>query len=88
MRRFFYPISPRPLAGEGVGATVLGRPRSGERQEKAQRHCERSEAIQTFVPLFSGLLRRFAPRNDGGALPLLSRKRVGWAKARSAVPTV
>jgi hypothetical protein len=28
------------------------------------RHCERSEAIQSFPPK-SGLLRRFAPRNDG-----------------------
>jgi hypothetical protein len=28
------------------------------------RHCERSEAIQLCV-LNSGLLRRFAPRNDG-----------------------
>ena len=27
------------------------------------RHCEQSEAIQFFA--FAGLLRRFAPRNDG-----------------------
>ena len=42
------------------------------------RHCERSEAIQSRVR-DSGLLRRFAPRNDGGAnlrtwaTPLLQR---------------
>jgi hypothetical protein len=28
------------------------------------RHCERSEAIQSVAGR-SGLLRRFAPRNDG-----------------------
>jgi hypothetical protein len=28
------------------------------------RHCERSEAIQSFGFAGSGLLRRFAPRND------------------------
>jgi hypothetical protein len=31
------------------------------------RHCERSEAIQLFGKTMkkAGLLRRFAPRNDG-----------------------
>jgi len=29
-----------------------------------QRHCERSEAIQT-LHCVSGLLRHFVPRNDG-----------------------
>jgi hypothetical protein len=28
-------------------------------------HCERSEAIHSFFALKHGLLRRFAPRNDG-----------------------
>jgi EAL domain-containing protein (putative c-di-GMP-specific phosphodiesterase class I) len=32
------------------------------------RHCERSEAIQNPPRKDSGLLRRFAPRNDGGLL--------------------
>jgi hypothetical protein len=31
-------------------------------------HCERSEAIQSLA-LASGLLRRFAPRNDEGVGP-------------------
>jgi hypothetical protein len=30
-----------------------------------RRHCERSEAIQTVPAAATGLLRRFAPRNDG-----------------------
>jgi hypothetical protein len=30
-----------------------------------QRHCERAEAIHTFFLLQDGLLRRYAPRNDG-----------------------
>jgi hypothetical protein len=29
------------------------------------RHCERSEAIQSLIFVSTGLLRRFAPRNDG-----------------------
>jgi hypothetical protein len=29
------------------------------------RHCERSEAIHSSFSLSHGLLRRFAPRNDG-----------------------
>jgi hypothetical protein len=29
------------------------------------RHCERSEAIQLGTAKTDGLLRRFAPRNDG-----------------------
>jgi len=29
------------------------------------RHCERSEAIQLSFLLYDGLLRRFAPLNDG-----------------------
>jgi hypothetical protein len=31
----------------------------------AVRHCERSEAIQLYGKKEAGLLRRFAPRNDG-----------------------
>ena len=34
---------------------------------KATRHCERSEAIQG-APTPTGLLRRYAPRNDGWEL--------------------
>src|ERR1700752_3957510 len=30
------------------------------------RHCERSEAIHITAQRKNGLLRRFAPRNDGG----------------------
>jgi hypothetical protein len=33
--------------------------------ELEQRHCERSEAIYSWFLLPHGLLRRFAPRNDG-----------------------
>ena len=35
--------------------------------ELGRRHCERSEAIQLSRSRKAGLLRRFAPRNDGGA---------------------
>src|SRR5712671_2862151 len=36
------------------------------------RHCERSEAIQyCATKRKTGLLRRFAPRNDGGSSPSL-----------------
>jgi hypothetical protein len=31
------------------------------------RHCERSEAIHLLLERKNGLLRRFAPRNDGPA---------------------
>jgi hypothetical protein len=33
------------------------------------RHCERSEAIHAATPRKNGLLRRFAPRNDGKVIP-------------------
>src|SRR4051794_728361 len=33
-------------------------------------HCERSEAIHSFFVRHDGLLRRFAPRNDGERQPL------------------
>src|SRR5437879_6031763 len=40
------------------------------------RHCERSEAIQLPLQLKkAGLLRRYAPRNDGGCAALLRRFR-------------
>jgi len=37
------------------------------------RHCERSEAIQSLRRAAQGLLRRFAPRNDGCRLLQLIR---------------
>jgi hypothetical protein len=33
------------------------------------RHCERSEAIHSATQRIDGLLRRFAPRNDGKHRP-------------------
>src|SRR4029079_9263838 len=37
-------------------------------EQRGDRHCERSEAIQKAAP--SGLLRRFAPRNDKADIEL------------------
>jgi hypothetical protein len=39
----------------------------GELTGRQQRHCERSEAIHLTTERKNGLLRRFAPRNDGVA---------------------
>jgi hypothetical protein len=36
-----------------------------EERSDANRHCERSEAIHFAAQRKNGLLRRFAPRNDG-----------------------
>jgi hypothetical protein len=39
------------------------------------RHCERSEAIQNSLQEKTGLLRRFAPRNDGDTSTLSQKNR-------------
>jgi hypothetical protein len=41
------------------------KPRHCEEQSDGNRHCERSEAIHLAAQRKNGLLRRFAPRNDG-----------------------
>src|SRR5712675_850588 len=41
---------------------------SATKQSMPLRHCERSEAIHLAAQRKNGLLRRCAPRNDGGAL--------------------
>src|SRR5882724_6393838 len=40
---------------------------SRERGSVPSRHCERSEAIHLAAQRRNGLLRRFAPRNDGAS---------------------
>ena len=52
----------------GAHAGILGRPNI------RNRHCERSEAIHSFVARRDGLLRRFAPRNDGRYSIAFSRR--------------
>jgi hypothetical protein len=44
------------------------------------RHCERSEAIHATRK--NGLLRRFAPRNDGVTLSVIAPQRVAQTRAR------
>ena len=53
--------TPTQSVGYGEGRCGLAQTRG---QAPYPRHCERSEAIQSFEPQGSGLLRRFAPRND------------------------
>ena len=78
--------SPRPLF---LRAEVSSTPRT-LRAARAKsypklypRHCERSEAIHSFFTPRDGLLRRFAPRNDGsklnrrGCLKIENFRRVG-----------
>jgi hypothetical protein len=51
-----------------IRATVFAeaRPMTGSaKQSMPLRHCERSEAIHGAAQRKNGLLRRFAPRNDG-----------------------
>src|SRR5438552_12726294 len=43
-----------------------------EERSDANRHCERSEAIHSQSNGDNGLLRRFAPRNDGFNTPGVS----------------
>jgi len=57
-----HPRFARPLPARGER---LNNAKSFSRRDtRPPRHCERSEAIQSFEPQGSGLLRRFAPRND------------------------
>src|SRR5213079_696775 len=57
-----YPCSAcGPALASGKNVAALRRDRA---ESLLARHCEQSEAIQS-VTLCSGLLRRFAPRNDG-----------------------
>jgi len=67
------------------GAPIGGLPRLTDQSTRfdLRRHCERSEAIQGHRrrPTIPGLLRRFAPRNDGSARskPALAAPRgEGW----------
>jgi hypothetical protein len=43
-----------------------------ERTPLPPRHCERSEAIHIAAQWIDGLLRRYAPRNDGSPINLLA----------------
>ena len=52
------------VIGLGTGMTALVLGATMRWREPTHRHCERSEAIQLFHRK-AGLLRRFAPRNDG-----------------------
>ncbi|MEH2562444.1 hypothetical protein V1289_002071 [Bradyrhizobium sp. AZCC 2289] len=66
-----------PLQNAGAGGTL------------PDRHCERSEAIHAAAERKDGLLRRFAPRNDG--TPILginprSRRAMRSSCARNFVP--
>jgi toxin ParE1/3/4 len=67
-------IARRSIAAQGreslpqspsLATGVLRTPYCGEGGARGVRHCERSEAIQESRAA-PGLLRRFAPRNDGG----------------------
>ena len=64
-----HPAFPAPSAFEGCQYCMTRTHRvAGTRSHAFHRHCERSEAIQKVMPgRKSGLLRRFAPRNDGEA---------------------
>ena len=52
-------------AGQFISLSVIARFSQENRSNQFTRHCERSEAIQCMHVSLSGLLRRFAPRNDG-----------------------
>src|SRR5882757_9257058 len=65
------------------------RPMTGSaKQSMPLRHCERSEAIHAARK--NGLLRRFAPRNDGGTSPSLrangSRECAPTGSVKQSVP--
>src|SRR3979411_885051 len=49
------------------------RPTGSARQSMPLRHCERSEAIHLAAQRKNGLLRRYAPRNDGVTLSVIAR---------------
>src|SRR6267143_1272359 len=42
------------------------------KQSTPLRHCERSEAIHLAAQRKNGLLRRYAPRNDGATLSVIA----------------
>src|SRR6266403_167689 len=60
------------------------------KQSVPLRHCERSEAIHLAAQRKNGLLRRFAPRNDGGTSPSLrangSRECAPTGSVKQSVP--
>ena len=56
------------------GATILD---SILKQSILRRHCERSEAIHCAAQRKNGLLRRFAPRNDGAPISDISSRSRG-----------
>jgi len=51
------------------------------------RHCERSEAIHFAAKRKNGLLRRFAPRNDGEHKIAFSRRDHARVLARKSLPS-
>jgi len=61
------PAFPTPSLGRKIKATprALRAASTKSYPEPYQRHCERSEAIHSFFRRRDGLLRRYAPRNDG-----------------------
>ena len=73
---------PRPFDSIISVSGILGRPPSramtgggvDESSRQRVRHCERSEAIHLTAKRNNGLLRRFAPRNDGEHKPAFSRR--------------
>ena len=84
------------LGGDHLGQRALpalpdhARGRTGVAGERASwaacilptRHCERSEATQGPHHVAPGLLRRFAPRNDGKRIAGPNRFRCCWASPK------
>jgi hypothetical protein len=62
-----HPAFPTPSLGakDFVKARAQRAARTKSCAKLHQRHCERSEAIHSFFTRRYGLLRRYAPRNDG-----------------------
>jgi hypothetical protein len=81
--------SPRPLfRGSRTKKQTSRENMRRDRETVSHRHCERSEAIQLWRRAKkAGLLRRFAPRNDGSSLFEIRILGVGKGALR-AVPTI
>jgi hypothetical protein len=69
-------LSIQSLASLSTGSSAFADDDSWGEVIHTPRHCERSEAIHSFFLLLHGLLRRFAPRNDGKYryTPAISRR--------------
>jgi hypothetical protein len=52
------------------------RPTGSAKKSMPLRHCERSEAIHLAAQRKNGLLRRYAPRNDGATISVIASQRV------------